>query len=919
MQSNCPAVHKTGLAFPKSRVSKRIAFFVFKVNGFERILTCMTKGLVQIRNSTAVSFSEIVDLAELRGICEEFTALTGAVMAILDLDGNILIATGWQDICTQFHRVHPETSARCNESDTVLAGKLKKGEAYNVYQCKNGLVDVAVPITIEGVHVANFFTGQFFFSAPDKEYFLRQAEEMGFETSEYLDALSRVPVFSREYVQSLMSFFGRLVSLIGKMGSAEKAKEEERAHLRGLLDALPDLVWLKNPEGVYLTCNPRVEQYLGLPESQIVGKTDYDFFAKDMADSFRRNDQKAIEAGHPMANEELLTFASDGSQILVETTKVPVRNAGGALIGVLGIARDITERRRNEEKIAQQALRFKTLLDSTRDGVHILDADGNVIEASSSFCQMLGYSMDEILGMNVRNWEIDQPEPEIPTIFDRLMNGKGNPIFETKNRRSDASLFDVEISCFPLLLDGKTVLFCSSRDITERKRYQQQLEHIANHDILTNLPNRSLLEDRLRQAIAQSLRRGTSLAVVYLDLDSFKEVNDKYTHEIGDELLIALSHQLKACLREDDTLARMGGDEFVAVLTDLEHADDCKPVLERLQTAASNPLVLDNKILKVSASIGVTLFPQDGSDADLLLRHADQAMYQAKQEGKNRYRHFDTDNDIVVKTKRDNLERIRWALKMREFVLFYQPKVNMRTGEVIGVEALIRWQHPEQGLLHPAAFLPLIEDHQISVSLGEWVIDAALTQTGAWRQAGLNLPVSVNVGARQLQQNDFIHQLDTLLAAHPGVHPSLLELEILETSTLGDFGLIIDLIRNCQRMGIRFALDDFGTGYSALTYLKRFPAEILKIDQSFVRDMMEDQNDLAIVKGIIGLAEAFGRVVIAEGVETAAVGATLLSLGCELAQGYSIARPMPGDAIPQWVNTWRPHEQWTNPGVGRNS
>jgi diguanylate cyclase (GGDEF)-like protein len=442
-------------------------------------------------------------------------------------------------------------------------------------------------------------------------------------------------------------------------------------------------------------------------------------------------------------------------------------------------------------------------------------------------------------------------------------------------------------------------------DITPMKEHQRQLEHIAHFDALTGLPNRVLLADRMQQALTQSQRRGLSVAVVYLDLDGFKAVNDQYGHGLGDDLLVALAHRMKGALRDGDTLARIGGDEFVAVLVDLDQVQDAEPVLDRLLHAAANPVLLGDSTLQVSASIGVTVYPQDGSEVDLLLRHADQAMYVAKQAGKNRFHLFDVAQDTAVKTQRESLEHIRRALERQEFVLHYQPKVNMKTGDVIGAEALIRWQHPERGLLAPAAFLPIIEDHPISVAVGEWVIATALEQMTQWKSQGLELTVSVNIAARQLQQDDFAQRLTGLLARYPAVAPGLLELEILETSALEDIGLVFQAILACQSLGVRFALDDFGTGYSSLTHLRHLPAEVIKIDQSFVRDMLEDVDDLAIVQGVIGLASAFHREVIAEGVETSAHGQRLLLLGCEMAQGYGIARPMPAAELPAWVTNWR--------------
>ena len=368
---------------------------------------------------------------------------------------------------------------------------------------------------------------------------------------------------------------------------------------------------------------------------------------------------------------------------------------------------------------------------------------------------------------------------------------------------------------------------------------------------------------------------------------------------------------MKATLRNGDTLARIGGDEFVVVLTSLEVSQDYEQVLRRMLQAAADPVKVGDVELQVSASIGVTLYPQDDTDADHLMRHADQAMYQAKLAGKNRFHMFDVSHDAAVQTQRESLEHIRRGIDQNEFVLYYQPKVNMKTGEVVGVEALIRWQHPERRLLPPSAFLPIIEDHPISVELGEWVINTALTQMTEWHAAGLDIPVSVNIAARQLQQGDFNTRLIALLAKHPDVKASCLELEVLETSALEDVAQVSEIMHACRELGVRFALDDFGTGYSSLTYLKRLPADVLKIDQSFVRDMLDDQDDLAIVKGVIGLAEAFRRTVIAEGVETAAHGKILLSLGCVLAQGYAIARPMPASELLGWVDTWRPDASWT--------
>ncbi len=438
---------------------------------------------------------------------------------------------------------------------------------------------------------------------------------------------------------------------------------------------------------------------------------------------------------------------------------------------------------------------------------------------------------------------------------------------------------------------------------TALKQQQKQLEHIAHFDPLTGLPNRTLLADRLLQAMAQSCRHGTNIAVVFIDLDGFKAINDTYSHAVGDRLLVRVARHMKQAMRAEDTLARLGGDEFVAVLLDLNAPGDSVEAVGRLLEAAAEPIIIDDLELSVSASIGVTFYPQSESvEPDQLLRQSDQAMYLAKQAGKNRYCLFDAERERAVRDQHESLARIREALQSEELVLYYQPKVNMRTGEVVGAEALVRWQHPDRGLLPPASFLPVIENTAVAIELGNWVMRTALDQIVNWKAAGIRLPVSINIDAIHLQHPDFMNWLTEELKSRPAIETGELELEILETTALEDVVQVSNIITACERIGVGFALDDFGTGYSSLTYLKRLPAQMLKIDRSFVRDMLEDPDDLAILEGVIRLAQAFRRNVIAEGVETQAHYQSLLDLGCELGQGYAIAKPMPADAVPSWLD-----------------
>ncbi|WP_317201372.1 EAL domain-containing protein [Janthinobacterium sp.] len=548
-----------------------------------------------------------------------------------------------------------------------------------------------------------------------------------------------------------------------------------------------------------------------------------------------------------------------------------------------------------------------------REGIMITDAEGVIIEVNDTFTRVSGYSHQEALGQTPRILNSGRQPPAYYAAMWRALADTGHWDGEAWNRRKNGEVH-AELITISAVRDaaGKTQNYVALfTDITPFKEHQRQLEYIAHYDALTGLPNRVLLADRLQHALAQSQRRGQSLALVYLDLDGFKAINDLHGHQVGDALLVTLARRMQAALREGDTIARIGGDEFVAVLVDLERPQDCEPVLARLLQAAAAPVPAEGQQLRVSASIGVTLSPRDGAEADLLMRQADQAMYLAKKSGKNRYHLFDLAQDLAEKNYRGSLARIRRGLELDEFELHYQPRVDMRGGAVVGVEALLRWRHPARGLLPPAAFLPVVNEQQLGVELGEWVIAAALAQMAAWRAAGLTLPVSVNVGARQLQQDDFGARLALLLAAQPTVPPACLELEILETSALEDMAQVSAAMQACRAIGVRFALDDFGTGYSSLTFLKRLPVEWLKIDQSFVRGMLEDPEDLAIIEGVLGLAAAFQRQVIAEGVETPAHGELLLLLGCALAQGYAIAEALPAAALPDWLAGWRPPEAWS--------
>ncbi len=570
--------------------------------------------------------------------------------------------------------------------------------------------------------------------------------------------------------------------------------------------------------------------------------------------------------------------------------------------------------------------KFHALLDLLPVGVTITDPQGNLLEANLAFAQLLGMpgadrqSLEDAMA-NAEAVFI-HPDGRPMSVAERAQSraldvNRCVEDVEMGIRRPDGSVIWTNTTAKPIPLEkyGVATVYQDISEVNRLKETQQRLEHMAHYDPLTHLPNRALLDDRLNQALAVARRNATLLAVCHLDLDNFKTINETYGNSIGDVLLKEVGGRIKNSLRGGDTIARVGGDEFVLLLGEIESPKELEQTLARILGVVAAPFTASGHKLQVSASIGVTVAPTDGSDPDTLLRHADQAMYTAKQEGCNRYHLFDVAKDLKAREQRDTQVRIAQALENGEFRLYYQPKVNMRSGTITGFEALIRWQHPERGLLPPHEFLPQTEVHQSGIAIGEWVMKEALGQVCQWAQTGQELPISVNISAYHLQHPDFVPHLSELLgkmtAEFPNLKPHWLELEILETAALGDMAYVSKVIDACLDLGVGFALDDFGTGYSSLTYLKRLQAATLKIDQSFVRDMLENNDDLAIVEGVVGLTSAFRRKVIAEGVESIQHGMMLMHLGCDLAQGFGIARPMPAAEVPTWVASFQPPPAWS--------
>lgn len=759
----------------------------------------------------------------------------------------------------------------------------------------------------------NPYTGNDATSASKAQALRRQAEEIACvnaaPTPEHLAAMT--PEKARQVLHELQVHQIELGLQNEELRRAQVSLGAEQARYFDLYDLAPVGYFSLGETGLILEANLTAATLLGTARSALVNQPITRYILKEAQDSFYLYHKRLVATGEAQACE-LQMHKFDGAPFWARLQTSIARGADGLSVWRV-VLTDISERKQSEARLFLLANVFA----HAREGILITTADGTIIDVNDSFTRITGYARDEVLGRTPHLLSSGYQQKAFYTAMWQDLLEKGHWHGEIWNRRKNGERYVIQQTISAVFdAHSNTRQFVALfSDATESKKQERALEHNAHYDALTTLPNRVQLAEQLKRAMAQALLHGQRLAVAYLDLDGFKAINDQHGHAAGDLLLIAVASRMKQVLREGDTLARIGGDEFVAVLPDLPDGTASAPMLTRLLAAAGQPELIGDVggtlVLQVTASLGVTFYPQsDEVDADQLLRQADQAMYQAKLAGKNRYHLFDTELDRSIRGHHESLDRIRRALDAREFVLHYQPKVNMRTGAVIGAEALIRWQHPDKGLLPPAAFLPVIEEHALAIDIGEWVIDTALTQMEIWHAAGLDIPVSVNIGARQLQQADFVERLRGLLAAHPKIKPSCLGLEVLETSALQDLAQVSQVISACREIGVMFALDDFGTGYSSLTYLKRLAVAQLKIDQSFVRDMLDDPDDLSILEGVLGLAIAFRRQVIAEGVETVEHGKMLLQLGCELAQGYGIARPMPAGELPGWSATWRPDASW---------
>jgi diguanylate cyclase (GGDEF)-like protein/PAS domain S-box-containing protein len=679
--------------------------------------------------------------------------------------------------------------------------------------------------------------------------------------------------------------------------AAEAQVQRSERIFRSFMENLPGLAFIKDAEGRFTFVNRVAEWALGWPHDRILGARIEDLFNGPAAVAAFGSDSEVLRTSAAVhAIQTLPTPAGLRHWMMV---KFPLhRDAeGDAAIG--GIAMDLTERLETEE-----ALRLRDrAVEASVDPVLIVsatDPEMPLIYVNAAFERVTGYRRDEVLGRNCRLLQSsDREQPELDKIRRAISEERDGQAL-LRNYRKNGSLFWNMLYVTPVRdpRSGAVTHFVGvQHDITELKRYQDELEHQANYDALTGLANRNLLKDRLHQQLALANRYKRAFSIAFIDLDNFKLINDSLGHEVGDRLLRMCGERLAGCVRDGDTVARPGGDEFVLLVAERNNERGAYRVVQRVMTALAPPFQIDNREFNVTCSVGIASFPRDGQDAETLLRNADTAMYRAKDSGRNTFQLYSSEMNVNVGERLAVETDLRRALERDELRLHYQPKVEMKSGRIIGTEALLRWQHPARGMILPGKFIPVAEESSLIVRIGEWVIRTACAQNVAWHKAGLPpIPIAVNISARQLHDKDLVPTVRGALAAS-GLEAKYLEIELTESAVMLSVDKAMSTLSELRAMGVQVSLDDFGTGYSSLSHLKRFPVTRLKIDQSFVRDIPTDVDDAAIVRAIIVVAEELSLSVTAEGVETAQQAAFLAARNCGEAQGFYFARPAPANEI----------------------
>ena len=604
----------------------------------------------------------------------------------------------------------------------------------------------------------------------------------------------------------------------------------------------------------------------------------------------------ALDAGQRF-DLEYRIIRADGAIRWAWERGLGIYGKNGQVVAIEGFIQDVTERKQAEQDLAEAERRYRGIFENALEGIFQTTLDGHYLTINPALARIYGYANPAEMMASLNDIEHQlYVDPRRRGEFLRLMHERGAvEHFESQVHHKSGEIIWISENARAVRdQDGKLLFFEGTvEDISQRRRYRERLEYQANHDMLTGLPNRSLLRDRLEQAIRHARQYHKLLAVAFIDLDRFKFINDSLGHQVGDQFLKDIAKRIQSCLRACDTVARQGGDEFVILLTEQASREAIDPVLRRLLAKVAQPWQHDTAEFHVTCSVGVSLFPDDGGDADSLLKNADSAMYQTKQSGRNGVRFFTSELSTQLRERLELERKLRLALDGGEFLLYYQPRISLHSGALVGAELLLRWRSPEDGLVTPGRFIPLAEETGLIVPIGAWVIREACEQIRRWRNLDIQSMVfSVNVSPRQFQDRDLCHYVREVLMS-TGIDPRALELELTESLVMHDAENFISVLTELSRLGIKIAIDDFGTGYSSLSYLKKFPVDRLKIDKSFVRDLAEDSDDASIVRAIINLGRSLNLTVVAEGVETREQFEFLRNNRCDEGQGYYFGYPMP--------------------------
>jgi diguanylate cyclase (GGDEF)-like protein/PAS domain S-box-containing protein len=665
---------------------------------------------------------------------------------------------------------------------------------------------------------------------------------------------------------------------------AESALKESEQKLRTLVANAPIVLFAVDKDGIFTHSEGKGLEGLGLKPGEVVGRSVSELYGDrpDILEHIRR----ALSGEAHTATVRL-------GEIAFETRYAPYRDSNGHVIGIIGVATDVTEQHRADQSLRASEARYRTLFEHNLAGVFRSTLDGRILDCNESFARIFGYSSpEEVLDQRAQRLYL---RPEDRDVFlSRLGERNSLSNYEScVSGRDGTPIWVLENATLVEGPDGdRSVIEGTIIDITERKRAEEQVKHLAFHDALTGLPNRLLFNDRLSIALAQARRSGEKLVTLFLDLDRFKVINDSLGHAAGDELLRRVAERLQAGVRAGDTVARLGGDEFIILLTRIASEENGAKVAAKFLQSIRNPFRVQERNVFITTSVGVSTYPKDGVDPETLIQNADVALYRAKEEGRDTYQLYAPAMNARALQRLSLENRLRQALPNEELILHYQPIVDVRSGRVCGVEALLRWRHPELGLLPPSEFITLAEISGLIVPIGHWVLKTACEQVREWQAMGFpHLRVSVNLSPRQFQQANLVSQVTGALAAS-GIDAGSLDLEITESSAMQNAELTINTLLELKQLGVAISLDDFGTGYSSLNYLKRFPIDRVKLDQSFVRDMTRDPEDAAIVRAVISMAHALNLVVVAEGVETEDQLAFLRHHRCDEIQGFLFSPPV---------------------------